>query len=301
MPQKILITGASGLIGTRLTELLLAGGYSVVHLGRVKKMTHVQPFVWDVEKNEIDLEAIGETDAIIHLAGAGIADERWTASRKKEIVESRTRSTGLLLDALKKEKHSVKSFISASAIGYYGFGEDEVFVEESNSGSDFLAQVTKQWEGEVNKVSSLGIRLVKLRIGVVLSSQGGALEKMTKPVRFGLGSPLGSGKQYLSWIHIDDLCALFIKAIEDEKVVGTYNAVADWTTNAEMTKTIASVLKRPLWLPNVPSFILKVILGEMADIVLKGSKVSSQKILRTGFQFKYPALMEALENLFNKL
>ena len=187
--------------------------------------------------------------------------------------------------------------MSASAIGYYGFEHDSVFTEESNSGKDFLAQVTKQWEDEVDKFDSLGIRVVKIRIGIVLTEKGGALGKMVQPIKLGVGSPLGSGNQYISWIHIDDLCQIFNKAIEDEKMRGAYNAATDWATNSAMTKSIAKTLKKPLRLPNVPSFLLKMVLGEMAEIVLNGSKISSEKIRQAGFQFKFNDLEAAVGDL----
>ena len=302
MVKKILITGASGLVGQRLTELLLQKGYQASHLGRSKRGGAVPSFVWDVEKGFLDSKAMNDVNTIIHLAGAGVADKRWTATRKKEILESRTKSTALLFETLKKEKNSVTTLISASAIGYYGFGRsDEVFTEESKPGSDFLAQVTKQWEEKVDKISSIGIRVVKLRIGIVLSEKGGALMEMAKPIKLGVGSPLGTGKQYLTWIHLDDLCEMFIKTAEDEMMSGSYNAVgSEWVTNAEMTKAIAKVLKKPLWLPPVPGIALKVILGEMAYLVINGSKISSTKIQKTGFKFKFVWLEEALKDLLLK-
>jgi uncharacterized protein (TIGR01777 family) len=299
MSKKILITGASGLIGSRLTEMLLQKGYQVAHLGRSsKKKGNVESFTWDIEKQGMDPLALKDVDAIIHLAGAGVADKRWTKKRKHDILESRINSTRLLFDTLSKTTNSVKSFISASAIGYYGFGLDEkVYNESDNAGMDFLASVTERWEREVDKVESLGIRVAKLRIGIVLSEKGGALKQMALPVNFFVGAPLGSGKQYLSWIHIDDLCAMFIKALDDENVKGAYNAVCDWVTNKLLTKSIANVLRKPIWVPIVPGFVLKIVLGEMANMVLNGSKVSSTKIRETGFVFQFENLDEALKNL----
>ena len=236
------------------------------------------------------------------MAGAGIADQRWTTQRKKEILESRTHSTQLLLDTLKNQRHSVKTFVGASAIGYYGFSsKDEVFTEESKAGDGFLADVTRQWEEQTNPIATLGLRLVKLRIGIVLSEKGGALAEMAKPIRLGVGAPLGSGKQFLSWIHIDDLCAMFIQVAEDQSWHGAYNAVGiNWVTNSELTRAIAHVLKKPLWLPPIPDFMMKLILGEMAGMVLNGSKVSSEKIRLAGFQFKHGELNEALMSLLQK-
>ena len=298
MNKKILITGASGLVGSRLTEMLLQKGHQVSHLGRTKKSGPVKSYVWNVDKGEFDAEALVGVDAIIHLAGAGVADKRWNEQRKKEILESRTKSSALLYETLKKENHAVKAVVSASAIGYYGFCLDErIFTEESKPGSDYLAQVTRQWEEAVDKISSLGIRVAKVRIGIVLSAKGGALTEMAKPVRFGVGASLGTGKQYLSWIHIDDLCAMFMKAVEDDQMHGAYNAVCDWVTNESITKSIAKVLNRPLLLPPIPGFMMKLIVGEMAVIVVNGSKVSSEKIRKTGFTFQYPDLNEALSEL----
>lgn len=296
MSKKILITGASGLIGSTLSELL-SKNHTVVSLGRAKKEGSSSSFVWDVKKSRIDLGALNAVDTVVHLAGANVSKKRWTHSWKKELLDSRVQSTRLLYDTLKDNPHSVKTFISASAIGYYGFESNLIFTEEDDSGSDFLAQVTRQWEQEMDRIKSLGIRVVKIRVGIVLSKKGGALEKMVLPIKYGVGSTLGSGKQYLSWIHMDDMCGIFLKAIEDASLDGAYNAAANWDTNEDMTKAIAKVICRPLWLPNVPSFALKLILGEMAEIVLNGSKVSSEKIKRAGYQFKYTNLDEALADL----
>ena len=302
MPKNILITGGSGLLGTRLTELLLQKVYQVSHLSRNKKEGPIPAFRWRVSNQEIERGAIDQADTIIHLAGAGIADKRWTAKRKKEILESRVKSTELLYETLKREKHGVKTFVSASAIGIYGFaGSETVFDEDNEAADDFLADVVKQWEAAVDKIETLGIRVVKIRIGILLSNQGGALKEMMQPIKWGVGSPLGSGKQFLSWIHIDDVCQIFIKAIEDEQMSGAYNAVApNPATNKELTVAVAKVLKRPLWLPNVPSFVLKIILGEMADLVLKGSQVSAGKNQKKGYQFLFTDLENALKDLLVK-
>jgi uncharacterized protein len=297
MSKKILITGASGLIGKRLTDLLLKKGYQVSHLSRSSKSGRVPSFVWDVDKGEMDSKALEGVDAIIHLAGAGVADKRWSKSRKEEILMSRVKSTELLYNTLLATPNTVKAVVSASAIGYYGFQSDEELTEESKQGSDFLAKVTNQWETEVGKLTDLKIRVVKLRIGIVLSEKGGALVEMAKPIRWGVGSPLGTGSQYISWIHLDDLCEMFIHAIDTDQMNGAFNAVTgNWVTNKEMTKAIAHELKRPLWLPNVPTFVLRIVVGEMAAIVLGGSKVSADKIKKTGFKFKYDKLEAALEN-----
>ena len=302
MNHKILITGGTGLVGSRLTEMLLNKGFEVSHIGRTKKAGRVPSFVWDIKQKKFDAHALKGVNTIVHLAGAGVADKRWTTARKKEILGSRIESTKLLFETLKTTSNEVNTVVAASAIGYYGFGMGEETVEEdSKPGTDFLAQVTKQWEAHVDKIGTLGIRMVKLRIGIVLSEKGGALAEMAKPIKLGAGAALGSGKQYLSWIHLDDLCEMFIKAIAAENMNGAYNAVGTgWVTNQEMTKAIAHILKKPLLLPSVPGFVLKIILGEMADMVLNGSKVSSKKIQKTGFSFQYTSLDDALKNLLQK-
>lgn len=247
----------------------------------------------------MDEAALNNVDAVVHLAGAGVADQRWTEKRKREIMESRTKSTALLARYLEKNK-SVKTVVSASAIGYYGFGlSDNVFTEESNPGNDFLASVVKYWEEEVDKIQDK--RAVKLRIGIVLSEKGGALKEMMKPIRWNVGAPLGTGTQYMSWIHLDDLCSMFMKAVEDNTMHGVYNANGpSAVTNYELTSAIAKALNKRLWLPAVPAFFLNILVGEMADIVVNGSIVSSKKIQQTGFKFQFPTLEESLTNLLKR-
>jgi uncharacterized protein (TIGR01777 family) len=293
---KILITGASGLIGTRLTEMLLQSGHQVVHIGRVGKSRMVPAFKWDIQKQVVQDEAFHDVDAVIHLAGAGVADKRWTTKRKKEILESRTQSTALLAHYLEKNPQ-VKTVIAASAIGYYGFDcSEKELTEDSPAGKDFLAEVVKAWEGEVDKIKSK--RIVKLRIGIVLSEKGGALKEITTPVRWGVGAALGSGKQQTSWIHIDDVCRMFIHAVENDSLHGVYNATGlSAVSNSYLTKAIAKAIKKPVWLPNIPSFVLKIILGEMADMVVTGNNVSSRKMQQTGFVFNFPSLEDALKDL----
>ncbi|MBS1554481.1 MAG: TIGR01777 family oxidoreductase [Bacteroidetes bacterium] len=297
--SKVLITGASGLIGSRLTDVLLEQMHQVVHLGRSARQGRVKSFIWDVGKQTMDASSLEGVDAIVHLAGAGVADKRWTAARKKEILESRIQSTELLFKTLHENKHKVKTLVAASAIGYYGFGlGDELFTEDSPPGRDFLAQVTQQWEAQVSKIEALGIRVVKIRVGIVLSDKGGALAEMARPIKWGLGAPLGTGKQMMSWIHIDDLCELFAKAITDSKMTGAYNGVAPHpVTNKELTVAMAKTLKKPLWLPNVPSFVLQLLVGEMGVIVVNGSNVSAKRVSETGFEFQYPKIESALSNL----
>lgn len=297
--HKILITGGSGLIGTRLTELLINNGHVVTHLSRSKKSSGVRTFLWDVPSRKIDSAAFEGVDTIVHLAGANVGDKPWSKARKKEILESRTHSARLLFETLKNGNHQVRNFISASAIGYYGFERnDEIFHEGDEPGEDFLATVVKKWENEVDQIATLGIRVVKVRVGVVLSKDEGALKEITRPVKFYVGAPLGSGDQKLSWIHIDDVCRVFVMAVEQDNVSGPLNAVAPLpATNRELTKTIARALGRPLILPRVPATLLRWLLGEMSDLALKGSWVSNEKLVQTGFTYKYPTLEGAIHHL----
>jgi len=280
--------------------MLIAQGHTVAHLGRsARNRAGVKSYVWNVDDQQMDAAALTNTTTIVHLAGASVAEKRWTASRKREILESRTRSTQLLYDTLKKGNHSVKSFVSASAIGYYGFEDnDTLLTEDYPAGKDFMADVTKQWEEAVDRIATLGIRVVKLRIGIVLSEKGGALVEIARPVRWGVGAPLGSGDQHVSWIHIDDLCAMFIRAIENESMLGAYNATGPYAvTNRELTRAIARTIHRPMFMPAVPGFALRMVLGEMADVVLTGSRVSSGKFQDEGFVFRFDTLEKALHDL----
>lgn len=298
----ILITGASGLIGSALTEFLLQQGHTVVHLGRSPRTGKVPCYAWDISNGKLDARALKGVEVIIHLAGAGVAEKRWTAQRKKEILESRIQSSRLLYDTLSKGGHSVKTFISASAIGYYGFltGEEGV-TEDHPAGNDFLADVVRQWEESVDGMTTLGIRLVKLRIGMVLSDKGGVLQEIVRPIKLFAGAPLGSGRQIMSWIHIQDLCRIFHDAITHSKWAGAYNAVTNQPcANRELTHKSARLLHRPLWLPPVPEFVLRLMLGQMAEIVVNGCRVIPQRALQEGFRFYFPDLDSALSDLLLK-
>ncbi len=291
------------MVGTRLTQLLLLKNYQVCHLSRSSSgPTGVKVFVWDVDKGYIESGTFDGVDAIVHLAGAGVAEKRWTEARKQEILDSRTKSSDLIIQELEKTTMKPKAFISASAIGVYGFDTGEAWINEnSKQGKDFLAQVTQAWEAHVEPVEALGLRLLKFRIGVVLSKGGGALEKIRKPIMLGAGAPLGTGKQLMSWIHIDDLCRLIIYGIENQELKGVFNAVASTPeTNDDFTQTVAKIEKKPLILPNVPAFALKLLLGEMANIVLGGNRVSNQKIRDAGFDFQFEDLENALLDVLKK-
>lgn len=297
--KHILLTGGTGLIGTNLTKQLLTRGYLVSHLSRSPgKDPQVKTFLWDIQKSEIDPECVDGVDMIVHLAGAGIADKPWTDERKKELIDSRTKSIALIYDLLRKKEHQVSSVISASAIGYYSDRGDELMTEESPPQNDFMAKCCMQWEAAVDEGRSFGLRIVKYRTGVVLDN-GGALAKLAVPVKFFVGSPLGSGKQWVPWIHWQDVIDLYLHAIEHPKFEGTYNMVApNPVTNKELTQAVAAQLRRPLWAPNVPAFVLKLIMGEMSTIVLGSTKVSCKKIEDAGFKFTYTNVAAALKEIY---
>lgn len=301
MSQTVLLTGGTGTIGRRLTQLLQEKGYAVSLLSRsAKPVPGVTVYTWDIKKGTIDPKAIETADYIIHLAGAGIADERWTDARKQEIIESRTQSTALLATALTKYKHPLKAFVSSSAIGYYGGDSgDRPQVETSPAGTDFMAQVVRLWERSADQVAALGIRTVKIRTGVVLTMEGGALPKIAQPIKLGVGAPLGSGQQYMSWIHVDDICRMYMQALEDSSWQGVYNGVAPGpVTNESLTKQIAGILHKPLFMPNIPAFGIKLLFGEMAIAVLGSSNVLNKRIKEeTTFRYGFPNLTDALQDL----
>ncbi len=298
--MNILITGASGLVGTHLADYLLRRGHFVGYLVRKKtRETRVTHFLWDPAKDIIDLEAVQWADAIVHLAGASVSEGRWTKARKKEIVDSRVRAAELLAKTLRKEKKKPAVFVSASGVGIYGaVTNDHIYTETDPPGKDFLAGVCVRWEASADLVEEMDIRTVKLRIGVALAKEGGALPKLAAPVKWLAGSPLGNGRQWMPWIHIEDLCAMFLKAIDDEAMRGVYNAVApQHATNKEVVKAIGKAMGKPVFLPPVPKFVLKMMLGEMAVIVTEGSRVSNEKIVKAGFEFKFPGLEKAVDDL----
>jgi uncharacterized protein (TIGR01777 family) len=302
--ERVLITGGTGLIGKKLTKKLLDKGYAVSVLSRSKKNSDsIQFHCWNIENQTIDKEALLDTDYVIHLAGSGVAVKRWTAKRKKEIIDSRVNSAKLLLNNIDTKNSKIKTFISASGVNCYGttITSEKIFTEKDSFADDFLGKVCKQWEESATKFTGLGIRVVKLRTGIVLSKNGGAFEKLVKPIKLGFGSAIGSGKQYMPWIHIDDLCEMYIHAIENTKINDAYNAVApEHINNQSFTKKIATSLNKSIWLPKVPSLVLKLILGDMSKIITEGSRISSDKISQTGFKFKYPTLDLALSHLVSK-
>lgn len=299
--MRILITGATGMIGSRLTKLCREKGIAVNYLTTSKEKINSSPtytgYYWGPKTGEIDLASLENVNAVIHLAGANIA-QRWTKSNKREILESRTLSAELLKKTMKETPHQVRKFISASGISIYPDSLEKLYTEEDGSmANTFLGEVVISWEKAADEFNELGISVTKLRTGMVLSDKGGALAKIKEPSEFGVGAAVGSGKQWQSWIHIDDLAAMYLFVLEME-LAGVYNAVApNPVTNSELTKEIAKTIGKSVWLPNVPGVALKIALGEMASVVLESQRVSSDKIEQEGFEFKYKNLPKALEDL----
>lgn len=293
--KSVLIAGGSGLIGKQLTKMLIERGYSVYKLSRnAGKQGYIQ---WDPRLKKVDEKHLDRIHILINLAGANIGDKNWTTARKKELIDSRVQSTEFLSEiAAKMPKLSY--YIGASGVNCYDEIQQKVFQESDDYGSDFLSKLVRDWETASDRFSGI-CPYMKLRIAMVLSNQGGSLNAMKGPIKFGLGSPLGTGNQFHPWIHIDDLCRMILFGI-DNKLEGTYNAVAECDTNRTMMKGIAKYMHRPFFLPAVPSAILKFILGERSMLVLADLRVSNEKIKNTGFVFKYDKLNKALKVLFSK-
>ncbi|MEO6314444.1 MAG: TIGR01777 family oxidoreductase [Chitinophagaceae bacterium] len=308
----VLITGGTGTIGKSLSALLLEKGYEVIIVTREKQNNGavaeqgLSYACWDVQAQTIDKTAVQKADFIVHLAGAGVADKRWTNKRKKEIIESRTQSCALLVKALKENPNQVKAIISASAIGLYGADPNvpnpHPFEETDPPATDFLADTCRQWEESIEGVQALGKRLVTIRTGIVLSRNGGALTEFIKPIRFGIAAILGNGKQVISWIHVDDLCRIYLQAIEDERMTGVYNGVApNPVTNKELTLQLAKTIKHNFYIAvHVPAAILKIVMGEMSIEVLKSATVAAAKIKHAPFNFIYPSVESAVNELTGK-
>jgi len=294
--RKVLITGGSGLIGRRLSFLLKSRGYEVRILSRSNNPKNsYKTFLWNISEKTINDSAFEDLNHIIHLAGAGIADKRWSEKRKKEIIASRVASTNLLYNTVKRLKTPLNSFISASATGYYGaITSETIFEEKDKPAKDFLGKVCSLWEDSIFQFNEIKIRTVALRTGIVLSKDGGALKKMKTPII----TSLGNGKQYMPWIHIDDLCELYIKAIEDQEFKGAFNAVSsEHISNLSFSKKISKIFNYPFLALGAPSFILQIVFGEMSTIILNGSRISANKIKQAGFKFKFENLEKALKNL----
>ena len=299
--MNILITGATGIIGSHLVKACISKGYRVHYLttrrDKLESKSNYKGFYWNPVASELDIDALIDVEVIIHLAGASIS-KRWTKSYKDQILDSRIKTAELLFSALQNNEHSVTHFISASGVGIYPPSHTRLYTEEDNEVDDsFLGKVVQAWEGAADQFGQLGIKVAKVRTGLVLAKEGGALPAIAAPVRKGVGAPLGSGDQWQSWIHIDDMIEVYLNIIKNGWT-GIYNAVApNPATNKRLTKLIANTLEKPLWLPNVPAFVLKLLLGEMSMLVLQGQMVSSKKLEDSGFGFHYFNLQRALDDL----
>lgn len=299
--MTILITGATGLVGQELLSLLLQNGHTVHYLStsnnKLVTNSNYKGFYWNPKTAEIDTDSLADVEVIVHLAGASVA-KKWTKSYKDEIIDSRVLSTKLLFQTLQNTPNQVKQIVSASAIGIYPDSLTNIY-HESDLDIDvsFLGNVVKLWENEVNQFEKLQLIVSKIRIGIVLAKNGGALQEMVKPIQYGVGAAFGSGEQYQSWIHIQDLVAIFYHVIEN-KLPGIYNGVSPYpVTNTELTKSIAKTLNKPFFLPNIPKFVMQLILGEMHQILFSSQHVSCRKLLDENFQFKFASLDKALNDL----
>ncbi len=298
MKQVVLITGANGMLAQHLAQHL-APEYALRFLTR--NVTRKNEYLWDLKHNYIDPDALTGVHKVIHLAGSSVVDKRWSKSRKQVILSSRVDGAHFILEALKKQQITIEAFISASGIGYYGAATtDTVLNEKSPKGNDFLSTVCSKWENAAHAFRSdhVANRIAIVRIGIILAKNGGALKKIIPPITYGFGSAIGTGKQYMPWIHIQDLCAIFKFLLNHEHISGTFNGVApEHITNVEFTKSIAKALNRKIILPNIPRFVIQGLLGEKALILLEGSRVSPDKIMKSGFTFEYDNIHAALNDI----
>jgi uncharacterized protein len=300
---SVLITGGSGLVGRYLTSILLSEGYSVSHLSRnSNKSGNVRVFQWDTEKKFIETGALEKADYIIHLAGANIGEKRWTKKRKREIVDSRVESARFLYRTVTENKIQLKAFISGSAVGYYGSETSEkIYSENDPPSAGFLGNTCRLWEEAADLFALNGTRVVKIRTAVVLEKTDSALSKLLMASRFGFLVQTGNGRQYMPWIHINDLCNIYLKAIKDQGMNGAFNAVSPiHISHRTFMKNLSEAVKVPVLPIHVPAFLLRLALGEMSDVILKGSRISSDKIISAGYQFLYPDPGAALENITGK-
>ena len=301
--MNVLITGGTGFIGKQLIQMLLSQGYNVTNLSTQRNQErvisdHLQHVYWNPSSKEINKDLIPEIQAVIHLAGFSVAN-KWTTTNKALMVSSRISSTEFLCEILNEMKNAPAVFVGASASGFYK-NSDQVQDETALKGTGFLSDLTQQWEDASDALHS-SIRKIHLRIGVVLSANDGALKKLTPIFKAGIGSAVGDGKQYMSWVHEHDLVALFCYCISQNVPSGAYNASSGGpVTNTEFSRSLAHVLKRPFFLPKTPAFFLKIIFGEMAQLVLVSQRLSSKKISSTGFQFQFNTIQEALANIYGK-
>lgn len=297
---KILISGGSGLLGRAISKIIVAAKHEVVWLSRTEGESNgIKKYKWDLSKNYINEKAFQGIDSIIHLAGSGIADKRWTKSYKQEIIDSRTKSLHLIFDTLSKLNIHLDSFIGGSAIGYYGaIQSDQIITETDFSGTDFLAESCVLWEKSYLPFINSDVRTVIIRTGIVLSKNGGAYPKMAYPFKLGLGAGIASGNQFFPWIHIDDIANMFVFALLDKNLHGTFNGVSsEFITNSKFSKLLAASFHKPFFLPNIPAFALHLFMGEGAVMVTEGLKISNQKIKEAGFKFKFETAQQALSQL----
>ncbi|MFM2136632.1 MAG: hypothetical protein RL021_2032 [Bacteroidota bacterium] len=300
--MHILITGASGMLGRRIARQLCNSGHTVAALSRspVKDLSFTASFQWDPDQGVMDAHAFEGVDAVVHLAGAGIADRRWTTRRKEELLTSRVRSTAFLKEQLEKVPNRIHAVIAASAVGYYGDTGSRLITEADASGQGFLAETCLKWEAALQSLGNDQRRLVIFRIGFVIDRSDGALPVMARPVRFFAGAPYGDGQQYISWIDSVDLTRLFDYAVVNSEMRGVFNAVAPGVvTNEVFIRTVAGVLHRPVWPIGIPAWLLKVLLGEQSALVLDGQRVSADKVGASGFAFDFPDLTSSLEHHLN--
>jgi uncharacterized protein len=298
--RSVLISGGSGLIGRYLTSILAAEGFRVSLLSRQAKQSgETRTFRWNPEKGYLDPSAFEGVDCLIHLAGANLGERNWSPSRRREIISSRVDSANLLFRTVRDNNFKLKAFICSSAVGYYGSVTSErIYSEEDPPSNDFLGRTCRLMEEAAEQFAGIGIRTVRIRSGVVLARDDGALVRLMKPAKLGLVVRLGSGHQYFPWIHIDDLCKIYMKAVKDTCMNGAYNAVApEYINHHDFVMVMAAIMKRPVILPSVPGWIIKTVLGEMSDIVLKGSRISPEKIIGSGFIFRYQRAADALKNI----
>ena len=298
--KHVLITGGKGLLGRSLTSALLAKGYKVSILSRMPDSNaDVKTHGWNVDAGFIDQDCINDVDIIVHLAGEGIADKYWSAERKAQLIDSRTKSIALLYNLLEHRPNKVTSIISASGVGYYGDHADQVLNEDMPPATDFLGECCTAWEKAVDQGLVLGLRIVKFRTGVVLTPQGGALPRLEMPVKLGLGSALGNGKQWVPWIHLQDAVDMYIWAIENNQAHGVFNMVApNPVSNAQLLRTLALRLQKPFWMPNIPGFLLSAILGEMSAVILASTRASAAKAINAGYNFKFKDIKDAWVDIY---
>lgn len=299
--EGVLITGGSGMVGTALTQLLQQQGYKVAHLGReAGRHGDVVTYKWDYKTGYLDEKAFDGMHYLVNLVGANVGEGRWTEARKKVLYDSRVKTTRLLADTVKKLNIPLKKVVSTSAVGYYG-NTIVLVSEDAPAGNDFLSKLCLDWENEAKRFEQMNIPLVITRFGIVFSETGGFIEQVSRPVKMGVGAVLGTGQQMISWIHIDDLTALLARAITDSGFTGIYNFVSPQpASNEAITRSIAKAVNKPLWLPKVPAFALKLLFGDMSYELLASHNASAKKVLDAGYTFKHPDLDEAIAEVLKK-